>query len=110
MVETNLAVLGLSDFGDVHRGDATASLVFLRSQSVDIIFLGPPYKDEQKRPLALTVPTLSRIEEAGLAGPQTVVVGQRHAKESLKGLSPRWEQTRENKYGDTLLTFYRWKP
>ncbi len=109
MAEKNLQAVGLSDKGEVHRLDASQNLDLLQGRTFDIIFMGPPYKDESKKPLALTVPTLLAIEHASLAGPRTWVIGQHHEKEPLTDLSPAWEIFRQKEYGDSVLTFFRLK-
>lgn len=58
MVETNLAALGLSDRSKVIQSDATRLAVLASEGPFDLVFLGPPYKDDRRRPLALTVPAL----------------------------------------------------
>jgi 16S rRNA (guanine(966)-N(2))-methyltransferase RsmD len=106
MIQRNVDDLGFSDRAEVRLGDATKDLRWLGGP-FDVIFLGPPYKDASKKPLALTVPTLARIAEAGLAVPDTVVVAQHQEKESLAGLSSGWRIVRQNPYGDSRLTFFR---
>ena len=107
MVRKNLEHLGFWPQAEVLRLDAVRDLRAAGPGPYDLIFLGPPYKDEKGAPLALSVPALSRVLEAGLAGADTDVVLQRHEKESLEGLDPRWKVLREKEYGDTRLTFFR---
>ncbi|HOW28730.1 MAG TPA: 16S rRNA (guanine(966)-N(2))-methyltransferase RsmD [Elusimicrobiota bacterium] len=109
MVEKNVQALNFSDRAEILLGDATKSLVWLAREKFDIIFLGPPYKDAQKKPLTLSAKTLNRIVEAGLLKPGGMVVAQRFIKEPLEGLDPRWDRYRENKYGDSVLSFFRLK-
>jgi 16S rRNA (guanine(966)-N(2))-methyltransferase RsmD len=109
MVETNVAHLGFAGRAEMVRADASRDLKALGGRTYDIIFLGPPYKDEKRIPLALSVPALTRVAEARLAGPDTWVILQRHENESLEGLDAGWEMFRENVYGDTLLSFFRRK-
>jgi 16S rRNA (guanine966-N2)-methyltransferase len=109
MIERNATDLGFADRVDVRPGDGTRNLFFLSGEPFDLIFMGPPYKDEQKRPLALTVPTLARIAEAKILKPTGWVIGQHHENESLKGLAPCWDMFRQNVYGDSLLSFFRLK-
>jgi 16S rRNA (guanine966-N2)-methyltransferase len=109
MIEDNLAHLGLSARAEVVRADVTGDLRLLGGRVFDIIFLGPPYKDERGLPLALSASALSRVFEAGLAGPETWVILQRHEKESVEAVLDRWDKFRENEYGDTRLDFFRIK-
>ncbi len=107
MIETNVAFLGFAERSEVLRADVARDLRALAGRRFDLIFLGPPYKDEKAVPLALSVPALSRVAEAGLAGPETWVVLQHHDKESLDGAEARWEKFREKEYGDTTLSFFK---
>lgn len=107
MISTNLSALGFADRSETVKADVAQSLRVLSGRVFDIIFLGPPYKDGQGTPLALSSPALERVAEAGLAGPGTRVVLQRHEKESLSGTEATWEVLREKEYGDTRMTFLR---
>lgn len=107
MIQRNVTDMGFADRADVRPGDATKNLFWLSGEKFDVVFLGPPYKDAEKKPLALTVPTLARIEEAGLVDASGWVIAQHHKKEPLDGLSPRWEKFRRNDYGDSRLSFFR---
>jgi 16S rRNA (guanine(966)-N(2))-methyltransferase RsmD len=109
LIERNAEDLGFAEQADVRQGDATRSLSWLAPHRFDIVFMGPPYKDEAKNPLALTVPALVRLEESKLLAPDAVVVGQHHEHEDLSGLPPTWENYRDNVYGDSVLTFFRLK-
>lgn len=105
LVKENLEMLGWSGRAEVHRADVTKGLGWLTGP-FDIIFMGPPYKDEHKRPLALTTPALRAVVEAGLLAPGGLIVSQRQDKEPVT--APReLVMVRQEKYGDTLLSFYR---
>jgi 16S rRNA (guanine966-N2)-methyltransferase len=106
-IKKNVGILGFAERCEIHKGNATESLLWLGGVKFDLVFMGPPYKDEKKNPLALTVPTLGRLLEAGLVGPESWIIGQHHKKETLEGLPDHWEVFRQNKYGDSLLTFFR---
>ncbi len=108
-IEKNAEVLGFSDRIDARLGDATKSLVWLGGQTFDFIFMGPPYVDAEKKPLALTLPALARIAEAKLAGPKTWVIGQHDKREPVTPVPEGWEIFREKVYGDSVLTFFRMK-
>jgi len=107
LVKDNLKSLGWEKRAQVFQSDITRGLGWLREQ-FDIIFLGPPYKDELKRPLALTAPTLRAIIESKLLKPEGWIIGQRQIKEPVavpEGLM----EFRQEKYGDTVLSFYKWQ-
>jgi 16S rRNA (guanine966-N2)-methyltransferase len=72
----------------------------------DLVFMGPPYKDAEKRPLAFTQPALAKLVEAKLYGPKAWIICQHHVKEEVeapKGL----KMVRREKYGDTYVSFFR---
>jgi 16S rRNA (guanine(966)-N(2))-methyltransferase RsmD len=108
LVRQNLAMLHWESRAVVHRADIAGGLAWLREQ-FDIIFMGPPYKDAEKRPLALTGMTLRFIAEARLLAPGGWIIGQHHEKEPVdvpEGLT----LFRREKYGDTYLSFFTAAP
>ncbi len=109
MIETNVAQVGYGARARVVRADGVRQLSFVGSRPFDIIFMGPPYKDDQKRPLALTSPTLAAVVDAGLAAPGAWVIGQHHKKEDVSRVPEGWEIFRDKYYGDSVLTFFRRK-
>jgi 16S rRNA G966 N2-methylase RsmD len=107
LVKKNLETFGWKDRAGVHQSDATRNLGWLR-RTYSVIFMGPPYKDREKRMLALSGLTLRAIVDGRLATPDTWIICQHHAKEPI-AIPEELEQFREEKYGDTLVTFYRLK-
>jgi 16S rRNA (guanine(966)-N(2))-methyltransferase RsmD len=110
VIEKNIALAGFEQRAKVHAGNALAELSWVAYRSgqsrYDIIFLGPPYKDEEKRPLACSTPALQRVVEAGLLAEKGWLVCQHHVKEDV--LAPAsLSLARRQKYGDTFLDFYR---
>jgi 16S rRNA (guanine(966)-N(2))-methyltransferase RsmD len=103
-IHENLRMLGWEKRAIVHRADVVSGLLWLRD-SFDIIFLGPPYKDEKKQALMLTSPTLRHIVAAGILKPGGWIVGQHHIKEPVV-TPPQLTLFREEKYGDTVVSFY----
>jgi 16S rRNA (guanine966-N2)-methyltransferase len=109
MIQTNIEHLGFTGQAETVRADVAGDLRILAGRTFDIIFLGPPYKNEEGTPLALSVQALNRVAEARLAGPDTWVVLQHHEKESLAGSDVNWEMFRQNEYGDTTVSFFKKK-
>ncbi|MBI5623583.1 MAG: 16S rRNA (guanine(966)-N(2))-methyltransferase RsmD [Elusimicrobia bacterium] len=109
-LERNLALAGLQGHARALRGSAVDDLCWLGYRSgqsqYDLIFTGPPYKDLEKRPLALTVPALKRIVEAGLLTPGGWVICQHQVKEPVAAPAGL-ELFRQVKYGDSFLSFFR---
>lgn len=106
----NLKALGLESRARAQPGDALEDLSWIPFragvETFDIIFLGPPYKDVDKRPLAYSTPVLARVVEARLLAPGGVVVLQHQVKEEV-ALPPGLECARQVKYGDTYLDFLK---
>ena len=86
LIARNLAAAGFADRAKVHFGNALSDLSWVPFRSgtsqYDLVFLGPPYKDEHKRPLSYSTPALARVAEAGLLAPKGWAVCQHHVKES----------------------------
>ena len=105
LIKDNIDMLGWSARCNMQRADVTKGFSWLKVQ-FDIIFMGPPYKDANKLPLALTSPALRAVAEAGLILDDGLIICQHHKKESVTapyGI----ELFRQEKYGDTLVSFFR---
>ena len=61
-----------------------------------MIFLGPPYKDSEKRPLAFATPSMARVAQAGLLAPKGWMMCQHHNKEVVS-VPEGCEMTRREK-------------
>jgi 16S rRNA (guanine966-N2)-methyltransferase len=105
VLRENLALLHMEDRGTAYSIDASGNLSGL-PKPFDIIFMGPPYVDDEKKPLALVTPTLEQIRAYGLLAPNGVVIAQHHKKETVAA-TDAWELTRQERYGDTMLSFLR---
>jgi len=105
LIKANVAMLKMQDRAEVHRADVTKDLKWL-NRKFDVIFLGPPYKDEHKRPLALTTVTLRNVLNSDLMTPDTIMIAQYHDKEPVS-IPDGLEEYRTEKYGDTIVSFYR---
>jgi 16S rRNA (guanine(966)-N(2))-methyltransferase RsmD len=110
VIEENIALGGFTERAKVHPGNALGELSWVAYRSgqpqYDIVFLGPPYKDEAKRALSFSTPALARVAEAKLLAPRGWLICQHHMKEEV--LAPAGlALIRREKYGDTFLDFYR---
>lgn len=112
VIGKNIERTGVSARAKAHPGNALADLSWVAFRSgtaqYDLIFMGPPYKDAQKKPLAYSNVCLARVAEAGLLAPGGWIIGQHHVKEEVKA-PEKLEMFRREKYGDTYLSFFRWK-
>lgn len=110
VIEKNVESLGFKEQAKVLRADVLSGLKWLEHyanyEGYDIIFLSPPYRDEENLPLSYTSKTLALIAEGGIMGPNCLIVAQHHKREKLE-IPPGLEDTRQEKYGDTLVNFVR---
>jgi len=110
VIDRNLERLGFAEKAKTLRAEITQGVGWLRrhcaGEGFDIIFMGPPYRDEKNRMLALTGPVLKSIAETGILAEAGIVIAQHHATEVYE-IPPGFEKYRQEKYGDTLITFLR---
>jgi len=105
LIKDNIDMLGYGARGIIQRADITKGIGWLKLQ-FDIVFMGPPYKDEEKRPLFLTSPALKSVVESGLVARGGWIICQHHKKEPVK-MPAGLELFRQEQYGDTVITFYK---
>lgn len=67
----------------------------------DLVFLDPPYS------VGLATFALDTIGRRGLLAPHGIVVAEHHHKEVLPVQAGALQQVRQQRYGETALTFYR---
>ena len=104
LLRKNLEKFNYLEKSSVYRLDATGDLSILPGP-FDVIFMGPPYKDEGKMPLALVAPTLAALHRHRLLQPSGLIIAQHHKKEHFQEPIEDWAVTRTERYGDTVLTF-----
>jgi 16S rRNA (guanine966-N2)-methyltransferase len=106
-IQANLTATGLADRASIVRADAVAWLESTDTSAGPFatIFLDPPYA----QPDLLDV-SLARIGNLGpggiLSGDGAVVA--KHSSREVPGEPAQLRSTREQRFGDTILTFYRW--
>lgn len=102
VIKENLAATGLDGHARLIRRDVADTLPLLgrEGQRFDIVFLDPPYlKDFEKR-------TLAGIVGHGLLKPGAKVIIESSKKDNLPRDVEDLKMIRQEKYGDTLLSFY----
>lgn len=104
-LKENLSTLNLTEKSRIYPLSASGPLDAL-TETFEIVFLGPPYKDEAKTPLALVVPTVQQIQKAGLVANGGLVVAQHHKKEPVGDTGLAYAIVRRERYGDTMVTFF----
>jgi len=105
LIRQNIVHLKVDKQADVFGLDVAGNLSSL-PKPFDIVFLGPPYVDEAKAMLNLTGPTLEQIRKYELLAPQGFVIAQHHKKEIVTD-SEAWLVKREERYGDSVVTFLK---
>jgi 16S rRNA (guanine966-N2)-methyltransferase len=110
VIDENLKTLGFASkartcFGDV-RQDLSWVGYRAGTSAFDLVFLGPPYRDDEDRPLAYSTESLARVAEAGLLADGGMIMLQHHVKEEV-ALPAGLERLRREKYGDTFIDFIR---
>lgn len=109
VIERNVAHLGFGEQAVVVRGNVLSGLEWLKYHShegFDIVFMGPPYRDEEDLPLHYTSKTLELAAAGNILSPGGFIVAQHHKKEPVAA-PPGYELYRQAKYGDTLVSFVR---
>ncbi len=109
IIENNLAALGFAAQGRVMRWEAMGALRVIE-EKFDLIFLGPPYvvpsADKPRAPLSLTTPALEAIAAHGRLAAGGWVIAQHHAKEVVPEAVGTLARFRQERYGDSRLSFY----
>lgn len=105
VIRENLAELNLSGRAQVYLLDALQGLKILASKEAkfDIIFLGAPYGSP------VLAEALKGLGEADLLEPEGIVVAEYRFKQELSEEFGKIKRFREERYGDTILSFYHEK-
>jgi 16S rRNA (guanine(966)-N(2))-methyltransferase RsmD len=105
-ITRNLAKFGFEAKARICRADVTRGLAWLKHyagpEGYDMIFLGPPYRDQKNVMLSLTGPTLAFISEGELLAKDGIIIAQHHMTEEFD-VPAGYELYRSEKYGDTLV-------
>lgn len=106
VIRENLLHTGLADRAVVHRQDAVSALDMLgkSEQIFDLIFVDPPYLKGYEEKV------LEKINNNGLMDEKGILVIESSKKDTLPEHTGQLTMVRREKYGDTLLNFYRRQP
>ncbi|MFX4261699.1 16S rRNA (guanine(966)-N(2))-methyltransferase RsmD [Pelotomaculum propionicicum] len=104
VIKENLHLTGLEDKARLIRGEVAAVLsgLGLENQAFDIIFLDPPYLKDYE------IKTLAAIARHRLLKPDGRVIVESSKNQHLPPDAGGLEIIRQEKYGDTVLSFYRY--
>lgn len=111
VIGKNLERVGWKDKGQTFHANLDSPLSWVPHRShielFDLIFMGPPYRDREDRPIQMSQIVLDHVATAKILAPEGWVIAQHHKKEFPK--APQgMEGFRTSKYGDTNIDFYRW--
>ena len=103
IIRENLDNTGFSEQADVYAVDAIRALKLLggKKAKFDIIFLGAPYDSP------ILEKTLEKLGELELLKHTGVVIAEHRKQHKLQEEYGRLKIFRENKYGETVLGFYK---
>jgi 16S rRNA (guanine(966)-N(2))-methyltransferase RsmD len=106
VIRENLLHTGLADRAEVHRQEAVSALDNLgKSEQVfDLIYVDPPYLKGYEEKV------LEKINKYGLMDEKGILVVESSKKDTLPEHVGQLTMVRREKYGDTLLNFYRRHP
>ncbi|MCL6478045.1 MAG: 16S rRNA (guanine(966)-N(2))-methyltransferase RsmD [Peptococcaceae bacterium] len=102
----NLQMTGLYGNSRVIARDVYAALTELGSreeieEKFDIIFLDPPYG------MGFEVPVIGRVLELGLLSPGGLIIAESSKRVELPSGIMGFPLVRKERYGDTVISFYR---
>jgi 16S rRNA (guanine(966)-N(2))-methyltransferase RsmD len=104
LIKHNINMLGFADRSKIVKCNVIKDFSILEDK-YDIVFMGPPYKDGDKKALALTYPTLKNVVKYDILKDDSVLIAQKHIKEPV-GEVTGLDCFRVEKYGDTIISFY----
>ncbi len=99
VIKQNIEQIGFDDRAAVVQAEAE---IFLKKQSgpYDIVFLDPPYAVDLE-------PLLDLIAGSGILKPESLVIAEHFKKRPSPRRAGALTLTREARYGDTVLAFYK---
>ncbi len=103
VIRDNLQLTHFSAQGQVLQGNVFDLLQRL-GQPYNIIFVGPPYK------LGVTKDTIATIDKYQVLAQDGLVIAQHHFKEPMEIKVGSFFMYRQERYGDTRLSFYKKVP
>ena len=102
--EKHQNLMGLGEHA-VYRHDLMKGLSWVGSE-FDLIFSGAPYVDHKKRPLHFVQFLLEEIAKAKILSAEGWFIAQHSTRETFTAPAG-WDFFRQEKYGDTALSFFR---
>jgi len=103
VIRENIEDLGFSDRSEVYSIDALRALKIFQKNNAkfDIIFMGAPYGSPD------LAKALKFIGESGFLSPNGVLIAEHRFKSILEDVYGVLKKIREERYGDTVFSFYK---
>ncbi|MDR1695443.1 MAG: RsmD family RNA methyltransferase [Endomicrobium sp.] len=105
LIKHNVNMLGYNDRAKIVKCNVITRFEQI-ADKYDIVFMGPPYVDANKKALSLTYPVLKNAVRYGILKDDSVLIAQKHIKEPV-GKVTGLDNFRTEKYGDTVVLFYK---
>lgn len=105
IIKKNIQKARVSDKSEVFLGESELILKKLShmGKKFDIIFLDPPYRND-------IIPNiLKELEISGVLADKVIIVAETDIEDQLPDETERLIVSRKQKYGNTKLTFYKYK-
>lgn len=111
VIQENITALGFENLSQVIQAEAALTLKRIQQLAVrvqkaentgfDLVFIDPPYLQN------LEVPTIEALIALTLLNKNAMVVVEHHKKTELPEQILNLNKIRQQKYGDTIVTFYQ---
>ena len=103
LIQENLGLVSSKKVSRIPRNNVLKSLNNLSKEKrrFDIVFLDPPYESR------LVKNTLQALAKSDILKITTLVIAEHHKSLNLDKEIGSLERVRQERYGDTVLTFYR---
>ena len=101
LIQTNLNQFGLADRSEILPKDVNRAIGILkqRGECFDLILMDPPYEK------GLIQRTLMKLSTHPIYHADTILIVEHNRRESLPHILEGWNLIRQQKIGDTLLSF-----
>jgi 16S rRNA (guanine966-N2)-methyltransferase len=101
LIQKNLAQFGLKDRSEILSKDANRAIGILkqRGESFDLILMDPPYEK------GLIQKTLRKLNSHPVYCGNSTLVIEHHRREPLPLIIEGWDLIRQQRIGDTLISF-----
>jgi 16S rRNA (guanine966-N2)-methyltransferase len=111
VIKENIASLGFEQLAQVVQAEVPEDINKIKRSEVrgqkaeetkfDLVFLDPPYLKD------LEIPTIEALNKFNLLNDNAAVVVEHHKKTELPEDIQELKKVRQQKYGDTIVTFYK---